>query len=175
MRRLAVAVVAAFALVGCTPTNEPPPTPTVEQTPTKPAFTESEQAVIGAVDRYLERLAQIARDPVGEDWNTIRDVAWDPAANDALIVYRALFENGLHLEGMPVFEPEAVMNSSWDHEGQRYHIYGCQSLEGPYVVDGEGNPVGRREFERTAYWYEVVLTPDGQYFVARDESEEREC
>ena len=176
MRQIVIAFVAACTLVGCSPVVEPPPPPpTVEETPSGPVFTEKEQAVIDAVDRYLERLIQIGRDPVGEDWNTIREVAWDPAANNALIVYRAMLENGWHTEGETAFAPRTVMESWADHQGQRFDVYGCQAAEGPLVVDSDGNPVSHHEFEKTAYRYEVVRTPDGRFFVTQEISGEKQC
>ena len=178
MRQLATVVVAAFALVGCTPIADPPPPPptlTVEPTPTGPVFTEGEQAVIDAVHRYSARSEQIARDPVGSDWETIREVAWWPADDNAVRFFQVLYENGWHLEGESVFIPEAVVASRWDHQGQRYDVYGCLSVEGTSLVDSEGNRVGTQEFERGAYRFEVILTPDDQYFVTEDVSEKKEC
>ena len=163
-------------LLGCTPPPVPPETtspPPTTPTPT-PQFTEEEQAVIGAVDRFQERWIEITQNLSTADPNTIHDVAWDPAAADAITVWIEFHRRGLQLVGETKFIPDRVKPSTVDYQGQRYNVYGCYALNGAYLVDEEGTKVENDNTRSTAR-FEVIHTRNDQYIVTDHEKEGDPC
>ena len=170
-------------LTGCTPGTEVSPSPsqslssaepTTILTPT-PTWTEEEQSAIDAVHRYLEVWADISHDLEAADWNKIYEVASDPASSNALDYWTEWLENGWHLVGGPTFIADLVTAGMQDHQGSRYHVYGCFIITSGHVEDAAGNPVESRGIERGRGRYVVLHLISGRYTVLEGVSEEGAC
>jgi len=182
MKRTPIIVVAAVllaAVAGCTPDAQETPTPEpVVSAPTPaptPEWTEEEQAAIDAVQHYLAVWTYISQNLQTADWNAIRDVASDPAANDAGTLWVQWNDNGWHLVGEPIFTPDDVSLGGLDYVGQRYHVHGCYSIEESYLADSNGDEVGQKGEPRSVALYQVMKNPDGRYYVFEDDGEDTPC
>ena len=176
-RGLAAVMIIGVLLSGCTPVAEETPPPTVVTptgTPTL-AWTEDEQAAIDAVQRYLEVWTEISQNPQGGGWDRIRDVASDPAANDAVDLWSSWVDDNLHLVGGPVFTVDWVTPGMMDYLGNRFHVHGCYSTENGYLSDPQGNPVGNKGVERIPNEYLVILMNNGQHLVLESTAAEGTC
>jgi len=183
-RRLIVLVVAAVGvvgLVGCTPSGgesaSPEPEVTTPGTSPSPQWTAEEQSAIDAVQRYLEVWTEIGQNIDTADWNTIRDVASDPAANDAGDTWVLWEEHGWHLEGSPSFEVDRVDIGATDYQGTRYHVYGCYITVNVHLADQDGNLVEKQGADRSTGNYLVLhlVDPSDKYLVLEDTSEGNPC
>ena len=168
-------------LTGCTPvvveTSLSPvltsPSPVV--TTSTPAWTVEEQAAIDAVHRYLEVWADIGQNLPEADLLVFYDVASDPAANDAFLQWGEWMKKGWHLVGAPSFTPDLVTSGARDHLGERFHVHGCFSIEGSYLVDSDGNQVGDRGTERGTGRTTVLHLTNDRYLVIEEVSEDDPC
>ena len=185
MRRTAtfmIAVMLAAGLTGCTPDGgqeTPSPEPTVSTpapTPT-PQWTEEEQAAIDAVQNYLAVWTYISQNLQTADWNAIRDVASDPAANDAGTLWRQWYDNDWHLVGSPSFEVARVAEGGTDYQGTQYHVYGCYITANSHLSDADGNPLTKQGPDRGTANVLVLhmLTPTDRYLVLQDTTEGDPC
>jgi len=181
-RFLAVAaVMSAVALAGCAPNGRDTPSPEpVVTTPTvspSPQWTEEEQGAIDAVQKYLEVWTSISQDLVDSDWNAIRDVASDPAANDATTLWFQWVDNGWHLVGAPSFEVDLVTQGGTDYQGTRYHVHGCYITTGSHLSDSDGNPLTKQGADRSTANYLVlrIVSPEDKYYVLEDVTEGNPC
>jgi len=181
-RALSVAAVMMVAvLMGCTPDVQETPTlepviTTPTPTPT-PQWTEDEQAAIDAVQNYLSVWTYISQNLQATDWNAIRDVAGDPAANDAGTLWVQWNDNGYHLTGEPAFEADRVAEGATDYQGTRYHVHGCYVTTDSYLVDGNNNQLTKQASDRVTVNYLVIhlLTPRDRYLVLEDTMEGNPC
>jgi hypothetical protein len=164
-------------LVGCTPSEVPPKeeVPAVAESPV-PVWTDEELEVIGAVETYLQVWTEISQDLAGSDWSRILDVATGSAANLAQLRWSDWSKQGLHLVGTPVLTFDHVSLGGLNDEGQRFHVYGCFSIEDSTLVNSSGQPVGEGRIERSIAIYEVIrYTKDGIYLVTEDGGEDTAC
>jgi len=174
------ATVAVCALAGCAPDGgeSPSPEPTVEAaTPSpSPQWTAEQQGAIDAVQRYLEVWTDISQNLETADWNQVRDVAGDPAANNVLSQWATWFENGWHLVGGPVFTPDYAIPGALDYLGQRYHVHGCYIPSDAYLSDATGVRVSEQSLARTTVNYLVLHLEDtDRSIVIEDVSEGNPC
>ena len=178
MRRRAtfmIAVMLAAGLAGCTPDGgqeTPSPEPVVSTpiaTPT-PQWTSEEQSAIDAVQNYLTVWTYISQNLQTADWNAIRDVAGDPAANDAGTLWFQWNDNGWHLVGQPSFEVNSVAEGGTDYQGTRYHVYGCYITANSHLSDQDGNPLTKQGADRSTASFLVLhqSTPQDDYYVLED-------
>jgi len=181
-RLIGVVVVALLATVaGCTPDGvETPSTVPVVTTPTPtptPQWSADEQGAIDAVQRYLEVWTSISQDLVNSDWDQIRDVASDPAANDAVTLWFQWNDNGWHLVGKPVFEADGVSQGGTDYEGTRYHVHGCYITIDAHLSDANGDPLTKQGADRGTANYLVIhqINPEEKYYVLEDTREGNPC
>ena len=180
LRPLAV-VLAVGMLVGCTPSPQVSPStevtvPSVSITPTPtPQWTEDEQGAVDAVQRYLQVWTDIGQNLDDADWTTILEVAGDPAANDAQLLWAQWAGNGWHLVGGPSFIPDQVTQGALDSQGQRYHVHGCYIITGGYLADEAGDPVGNRGVDRGPSEYLVLNLNGSKYLVLEDTAEDGTC
>jgi len=177
---LVLAVLLGSLLVGCTTVGEDlEPTgevlSTVEST-VPPVWTDEELAVIKAVQDYLQVWTEVSHDLENSDWSRIHDVAENPIAIHIMAHWSNMWENGWHLEGRPVFTTDRVTIGGYDDLGQRYHVYGCYSIEDGYLINELGELPDDRGIERGTAIYEVLRDPDDNYRVLDDsESEDAPC
>jgi len=173
------AALAVCALAGCAPDGgeSPSPEPTVEAaTPSpSPQWTAEQQGAIDAVQKYLEVWTDISQNLQTADLDQIRDVASDPAANDAVMVWTQWYQNGWHLVGGPVFTPDYVTTGALDYLGQRYHVHGCFSISEGYLIDANGTHIGDRGNERGTADYLVIFLENGRHLVLEDTPEDKPC
>ena len=175
-RGLAAVMIIGVLLSGCTPVAEETPPPTVvTPTGTTPQWTEDEQAAIDAVQMYLQVWTEISQDLEGQDWNRIRDVSSDPAANNALFMWSDWADEDLHLVGEPVFTVDWVKPGMQDYQGVRFHVHGCYSIEDGYLSDPQGNPVDNRGTERTPGEYLVIFLTNERHLVLEENVMEGSC
>ena len=176
-----LAVMMVAALTGCSPDGRetPSPQPTVyTPTPTpSPQWTTEEQGAIDAVQKYLEVWTNISQNLQTSDWNEIRYVASDPAANDAGDLWFQWNNNGWHLVGGPVFQPDRVDLGATDSQGTRYHVHGCYITSESYLVDANGVKLGDPASDRGTANYLVIQlqNPQGKFTVLEDNVEGNQC
>jgi len=184
MRRLVATVMVALVsggLAGCVGGGGPTPSPSPVVTPSpvvspSPTWKEKEQGALDAVYKYLDVWADISQNLAQADWNRIREVATDPAVNDAFLIWGEWKNKGWHVDGKPGFEPDYINLGMMDYEGDRYHVHGCYDITNTYLVDENGNHVGERGAERTIVSILVLLkASDGTYRVLQDTPEEGTC
>ena len=185
MKKMIVAVVAALALVGCTPAEEPTPTPTPQPTPAStptmeettrgPLTGEEQQEIVDAVLRYLDLWTHLAQNPQAAIPELIWQVAWTPAADEAVDLIEDWADAGWHLQGGPVFTPEYVIHRAESSDGDRYSVHGCYSVEDATLLDRDGVEVEGKGPQRTMIVYVVLERPDGQMFVTEDVRLDDEC
>ena len=149
MRRhliVGLGVILGFAIAGCTPAGPPEtpdPTPTLTlPTPTPtPEFNEIEQQAIDAVHRYIEVWAKTGQDLENADMDAVLEVS----AGDEFFRTQDMWANWArkrwHLVGAPKFTPTYVNTGTINHEGYRYHVYGCYDITDSYVADQDENPI----------------------------------
>jgi len=179
---MTVVVLVGGGVAGCTPGGDPTPGPSVVPvTPSpvespSPTWTVAEQQALDAVLKYLEVSNDIEQHLADADWNRIRDVASDPAVNDALLIWTQWNMKGWHMEGAPVFEPDYINRGMMDQQGNRYHVHGCYDITQAHLVDRDGNQVGERGVDRGPIDYLVLfLGVDGSIRVIEDNAEEGTC
>ena len=178
---LALAATLLAALAGCTPNGQETPTPEPTMyTPTpspSPQWTAEEQGAIDAVQQYLKVWTDISQDPVNTDWDAIRDVAGDPAANDATDLWLQWEQKKLHLTGTPIFTPDRVDEGATDYQGTRYHVHGCYITVDSYLLDADNNQQEKLASDRTTVNYLVLhmLNPDDRNLVLEDTLEGDPC
>ena len=174
-----IMVMMIAAMTGCSPDGEETPSPQpVASTPTptpSPQWTPEEQGAIDAVQKYLEVWTNISQNLGTADWNQIRDVASDPAASDDVSIWTQWLGNGWHLVGAPGFIADSVALGGLDGQGQRYHVHGCYSIEGSYLVDSNGEQTGQRGADRSIALYQVIKPSDDHYYVFEDGGEDTPC
>lgn len=184
MKRTPITIITAVllaAVAGCTPDVQETPTPEpVITTPTPsptPEWTEEEQAAIDAVQNYLAVWTYISQNLQTADWNAIRDVASDPAANDAGTLWVQWNDNGWHLAGSPSFEPDRVSEGATNYQGTRYHVHGCYVTTGSHLSDPDGNPQTKQGADRSTTNYLVLhlITPRDRWLVLEDIIEGNPC
>jgi len=169
-------MVAVFGLLaGCTgpvapasPVWTPTLDPVESVTPTLVSpWTAEEQVVVDAVTRYLAEWSRIGQDLEAADWNDIRDVATDPAAEQDLLMWSRWQQNGWHLVGAQTFGARAVTFDRQDDFGAWYFVDGCTSIVGSDLVDANGQSVGgsgRRDI--TVDRYSVAIATSQGVLVA---------
>ena len=176
-----IVVMMVAALAGCSPDGEetPSPEPTVyTPTPTpSPQWTTEEQGAIDAVQQYLTVWTNISQDPAGTGWDMIREVAGDPAANDATDLWLQWEQKKLHLAGTPIFAPDRVSEGATDYQGTRYHVHGCYITVDSYLIDASNNQQEKQASDRTTVNYLVLhmVHPDDRYLVLEDAFEGDPC
>ena len=168
-------------MAGCTSTptmaSSPPlvsVSPAATQDTPTPQWKPEEQIAIDAVQAYLERWSFISQNLPDVDYNSIRDVAGDPTANNALQQWATWIQKGWHLVGSPRFETIYVNSGASDYQGDRYHVYGCYILSDAHLVDSSGSQVDRSA-DRLATTYLVLTTPDHGSRVMEDTVQEESC
>lgn len=167
-------------VTGCTPNVEPTPTPAVTPTVTPtstPQWTTEEQAAIAAVQRYLEVWTEISQnlDDTSQGFDKIWEVATAEHATNKTVMWIDWRHSGQHLVGAPTFEVTSVAPGYSDNSGHRYHVYGCYSTEGSYLVDSDGNEVQKFTGDRLLSSYMVLRTNDDLYLVGANEAEPKPC
>lgn len=183
VKYLVTAAVVACALAGCTSAEAPSPNPSApssvlasspNSTPT-PTWSADDQAAINAVQRYIQMWTQVTQGLPDSDTTAIRTVAWDPLANATVTLWAQWIGRGWHLVGAPSFEPSMVTPGELDKQGQRYHVYGCYVMGDSHLSDVDGNPAGTKSGDRSPTIYDVIVTPDGQYYVINENEGEGTC
>jgi hypothetical protein len=167
------------ALVGCTPVEIQPtdtPTPTVTITDTGLVFTTEEQAVVDAVQAYIEKWTYISQNVLDPnvDLNEIRDVATDPIAENALRKWGDWQRTRIHLIGGPVFSPELVRLTMHDGRGDYYDVYGCYRANGGYLADESGKKAVEGEQDSVKSRYVVLLLTTGRLLVSENVAQKGE-
>ena len=176
-----IMVMMIAALTGCSPDGKetPSPQPTVyTPTPTpSPQWTTEEQGAIDAVQKYLTVWTDISQNLGTADWDTINDVASDPAVNNAVTLWFQWNDNHWHLFGAPTLEVDRVAQGATDYQGTRYHVHGCYISIGSYLLDADGNPLPKQASDRTTVNYLVlhILNPKDVYLVLEDTMEGNAC
>jgi len=176
-----IVVMMVAALAGCSPDGRetPGPEPTVyTPTPTpSPQWTTEEQGAIDAVQKYLEVWTKISQNLQTADLNAIRDVASDPAANNAVILWSQWRENGWHLTGTPMLVVDRVDEGATDSQGTRYHVHGCYITSGSSLSDMDGNPLTKQGADRSTGNYLVLhqIKPQDTFYVIDDVTEGDPC
>jgi hypothetical protein len=165
------------ALVGCTPVETQPtdtPTPTVTITDTGPVFTTEEQAVIEAVQAYLEKWTYISQNvlDLSVDINEIRDLATDPLAEHDLTTWGDWRHTRVYLIGGPTFAPELVQSTKLDGRGDYFDVYGCFRGNGSYLSDESGGIAAEGEQDSAKTRYVVLRLTTGRHLVTDEELEE---
>ena len=187
MRRGMIGLVVALIglLVGCAepvsqptgPAWTPTPEPAVSITPTPVSpWTPEEQAAIDAVTRYLAEWSRIGQNLETADWNDIRDVAVDPAAQNNLSTWTRWEENGWHLVGEQTFSPQNVAPDSQDDAGSWYLVDGCLSIVGSDIVDAQGQSAGgsdRKDISPVRFT--VLAASTGKEYVSHSEAGQALC
>jgi len=178
---LIIAMTLLAALVGCTPDAKETPTPeatvyTPVPSPT-PSWSTEEQGAIDAVQKYIAVWTDISQNLQTADWNGIRDVASDPAANNAVILWSQWRENGWHLVGSPTLEVDRVDEGATDAQGTRYHVHGCYITSGSSLSDMDGNPLTKQGADRSTGNYLVLhqMKPQDTFYVLDDVTEGDPC
>jgi len=180
LMRSLIVIVLGGALAACTPGGGGSPTPTVTPTPSvtptpTPQWTPEEQGAIDGVNHYLEVLTNISQNLDTVRWDTIMDVAREPANNQAFDMWDRWTKNGWHLVGAPTFTATLVVSGMGDYQGQRYWVYGCYNTEQAYLVDAAGNRLEGGGPKRLPTKYGVLHLKTGQHFVYEDTPQEGTC
>ena len=182
MKKLGAMVAVLMVILGtagCTPgggpSSDPPWSPTPIVWPTPP-MTDEEKGSVDAVQKYLEVSNDIEQHLADADWNRIRDVATEPAVNDALIIWTQWNSKGWHMEGTPIFELNYVNSGMMNSEGNRYHVNGCLVITDTRLVDRDGNQVGDRRSDRNVVEFLVLRrASDGAYRVMENVLKDGTC
>ena len=178
---LVLAVLLGSLLVGCTtvgedlePTGEVPST--VESTVPASMWSDADQVIIDAVQKYLEVWADIGQNITTTDWYRIQNVASFPQDVHDLEVWANWKEQNWHLVGAPVYTVESIHPGVQDENGTHYHVYGCFIIVDSYISDIEGRSVGDDgRVERSISQYEVLQFPDGLSIVINSSGGEGDC
>jgi len=176
-----IAVMMVAAMTGCSPDGEETPSPQpVASTPTptpSPQWTAEEQGAIDAVQKYLEVWTNISQNLGTADWDEIRDVASDPAANNAVVLWLQWNDNHWHLVGSPSLVVDRVSEGGTDNQGTRYHVHGCYITAGVHLDDASNNQLTKQGEDRTTINYLVLhmLNPQDIFYVLEDTVEGESC
>jgi hypothetical protein len=168
------------ALVGCTPVEIQPtdaPTPTVTITDTGLVFTTEEQAVVDAVQAYLEMWIYISQNvlDLSVDINEFRDVAGDPIAESHIKNWSNWRAQRVHLAGEPTFTPELVQMTMLDGRGDYFDAYGCYRGNGAYIADESGKTAAAGYQDSLRARYVVLRLTTGRHLVTEEDPLEGEA
>jgi len=176
-----IVVMMVAALTGCSPDGGETPSPdSVASTPTptpSPQWTPEEQGAIDAVQKYLEVWTNISQNLGTADWDEIRNVASDPAANNAVMLWLQWNDNHWHLVGSPSLVVDRVSEGGTDYQGTRYHVHGCYITADAHLSDADGNPLTKQGADRSTANYLVLhqVTPQDGHLVLEDTTEGDPC
>jgi len=176
---LLLLVLLASAMTACGPgevtTTTPPPPPTTPTPTPSPQWTPEEQAAMDAAQRYIEVWADIGQHLPNTDQNRILDVAGDPLKTQVVLHWAEWIESGRHQVGTPTFIPNMVQPGAHDHQGDRYHVYGCYDSSATYLVESDGKIVTYGKFDHIIVRFLVLHLTNSSYIVVDESSEDKPC
>ena len=156
-------------------TTTPPPPPTTPTPTPSPQWTPEEQGAMDAVQRYLEVWADIGQHIPDTDQNRIVDVASDPIRTGVILTWADWIEKGWHMVGTPTFVPDMVQPGAHDHQGDRYHVYGCYNNADTYLVDSQGKILSYGGFDHQWGYFTVLHMTNSSYIVLDEASKGKPC
>jgi len=191
----AAALVATFALAGCTtdpapipselpsatPTPTPTPTPTRTPTPerTGPVVESEEEAIsVGtqAIDRFYEAWAQVVENP-GDAENAhelMSQVTLAQQLNDMETAAKNMGAAGVSIVGDFVFVPdESAVDFLAGSEGEpitSFRMFGCLDQSGMTATEGDGTVSdGPTELTRVSFHVQYITEADADLVPEADQ------
>lgn len=153
----------------------PPPTSPSSTSPS-PQWEADQQAAVDAVTVYLAQWSRIGQNLDTADWNDIRDVAVDPAAQNDLLMWYDWQDQGWHLVGEQTFSAQSVSFDHHDDAGSWYFVDGCLSIAGSDILDAQGQSAGGPDRQDTSsIRFTTLETTNGAAFVAGSDKGQTEC
>jgi len=140
-----------------------------------PTWSKDDQAAINAVQTFLQVWSQVSQGLPDSDVNAIHSVAISPDVDAQNALWVQWIGNGVHLVGAPSFYPSLVTVGELDDQAQRYYVYGCYVMGDSHLSDAGGNPTGVKSADRRPVTYDVILIPDGHYFVFNEKEDSGTC